>query len=171
MTSNRRLRLDLSTVPDSKLPWWIPWAALVMVVVGLGASGYLAYEHYSAETTLSCPNEGGLNCEKVTSSEQSTLFGIPVALLGMAYFVAMLIVVLPPTWRFADAMTRRLFTLARLAAVGGGIVYVLYLVYAELFVIDSICIWCTVVHVVAFILFVLVAFGTALAAPEQEPDR
>ena len=36
----------------------------------------------------------------------------------------------------------------------------LWLVYAELFIIRAICLWCTVVHVLTFTLFVLVAlFG------------
>jgi uncharacterized membrane protein len=162
MTALRRVHLKVA--PEVRVPRWIPWTALALVAVGLGASGYLTYEHYAAETTLSCPNTGALNCEKVTSSQQSTLLGVPVALLGAVYFAAMLLVVAPPAWRMADPLLRRLFALARLAAVGGGIVYVLYLVYAELFLIESICIWCTVVHVVAFALFVVVAFGSALVS-------
>lgn len=158
----------LSVSKEIQVPRWLPWTAVLLGLVGLGASGYLTWEHYSTETTLSCPNQGGLNCEKVTSSEQSTLFGVPVALLGLAYFVGMLIVVVPPAWRMADERVRRLFTLARLAAVGGGVVYVLYLVYAELFLIESICIWCTVVHVVAFALFVVVTFGTAIVSSSKE---
>ncbi|MBT8226820.1 MAG: vitamin K epoxide reductase family protein [Dactylosporangium sp.] len=163
MVISEKLRVSSSI----DVPRWLPWTSLVLAVGGLGVSIYLTHEHYSAETTLSCPNTGALNCEMVTSSEQSTLFGIPVALLGMAYFVAMMVVVVPPAWRMADPWINRLFTLARLAAVGGGICYVLFLVYAELFLIDSICIWCTVVHVLAFALFVVVAFGTALVSPRR----
>ena len=43
-------------------------------------------------------------------------------------------------------------------------VFVLWLVYAELFVIRAICLWCTVVHVLAFVLFVIVVmYGTETA--------
>ncbi len=169
MTVSVLRKVDLSVSREIEIPRWLPWTAMALAVVGFGVSGYLTWEHYSAETTLSCPNVGGLNCEKVTSSEQSILFGVPVALLGMVYFVVMLPIVAPAAWRMADDRIRSLFTLARLAAVVGGIGYVLYLVYAELFLIDSICIWCTVVHVVAFVLFVVVAFGTALVGARGEP--
>ena len=42
-----------------------------------------------------------------------------------------------------------------------GIGFVLYLVYAELFTIGSICLYCTSVHVITFLLFVLTAFAAA----------
>jgi uncharacterized membrane protein len=42
-----------------------------------------------------------------------------------------------------------------------GIVFVLYLIYAELFSIGAICLWCTSVHVITFALFVLIVFGAA----------
>jgi len=45
--------------------------------------------------------------------------------------------------------------LARLGATIIGIAFVLWLVYAELFIIGAICLWCTVAHVLAFGLFAI----------------
>ena len=42
-----------------------------------------------------------------------------------------------------------------------GIGFVLYLLYAELFIIGSICLYCTSVHAITFLLFVLTAFAAA----------
>ena len=42
---------------------------------------------------------------------------------------------------------------ARLAAAVGGVAMVLWLVYAELFIIDAICLYCTVVHGLTLLLF------------------
>jgi uncharacterized membrane protein len=42
-----------------------------------------------------------------------------------------------------------------------GVGMVLYLVYAELFILDAICLWCTAVHVLALALFAVVGFGAA----------
>jgi uncharacterized membrane protein len=39
--------------------------------------------------------------------------------------------------------------------------FVIYLIYAELFLINAICLECTSVHILTFILFVLVLGGTA----------
>lgn len=42
-----------------------------------------------------------------------------------------------------------------------GIGFVAYLVYAELFLINAICRWCTSVHALTLLLFALTALGTA----------
>ncbi len=139
-------------------PRWAGPVSLGLAVLGVGVSAYLTFEHYSASATLACPETGVINCVKVTSSSYSTLLGVPVALLGLLYFVAMVALCVPPAWRSRSGAVHRL----RLAAVTGGAVFVLYLVWAELFRIDAICLWCTVVHVLAVGLFGVVALATAL---------
>ncbi len=39
---------------------------------------------------------------------------------------------------------------------------VIYLVYAEFIIIGSICLYCTSVHIITFVLFVLTAFAAAV---------
>lgn len=146
-------------------PGWLPLTTMALAAAGLAVSVYLTYEHFTASTTLSCPNTGALNCEKVTSSAQSKLFGAPVAVLGLLYFVLMILAVTPWAWAVTDRRLRGLATLVRLGGAGGGVCFVLYLVYAELFIINSICLWCTAVHVLTIALFGVIAVGTALTAP------
>lgn len=131
---------------------WAPRLTLPLTVAGLGLSVYLTWEHYSTGTTLSCPDTGVVNCLKVTTSEQSVIFGVPVALLGAIFFAAMAALCLPRLWR-ADSDELRWL---RLGGAISGIVMVLYLVAVELLVVRAICLWCTAVHVVAFGLFVAV---------------
>lgn len=137
---------------------WLPWTTLLLSVVGIGVAAYLTYEHFTAGSTLACPDTGVVNCLKVTSSEYSKLFGIPVALLGLLFFVGMTALSLPPLWRTASPWPSRL----RLAAVVVGVVFVCYLIWAELFQIDAICLWCTVVHGLTLVLFGLVVIRAAL---------
>jgi uncharacterized membrane protein len=40
----------------------------------------------------------------------------------------------------------------------------LWLIYAELFRIDAICLWCTAVHVLTLLLFISTVFGTVATA-------
>ena len=49
----------------------------------------------------------------------------------------------------------------------------LYLVYTELFTLDAICLWCTGVHVITFLLFALIVFSAAAGYgfPEQASRR
>ena len=44
---------------------------------------------------------------------------------------------------------------------------VLRLIYAELFQIDAICLWCTAVHVITVALFIAVVVGEALVSQPQ----
>lgn len=140
---------------------WLPLASLVLCVIGLGVSVYLTIEHFTSSTTLACPDTGALNCLKVTTSEQSAVFGIPVAVLGLVYFVVTLVASLPALWASKQTGIR----LGRLAFVAIGVLFVFYLVFAELFILKAICLWCTAVHVLAVALFALAAIGTAYADP------
>jgi uncharacterized membrane protein len=47
-------------------------------------------------------------------------------------------------------------------------VFVIYLVWAELFRLEAICLWCTVVHVVTVLLLGLVLVGEAFVEPADE---
>lgn len=140
---------------------WIPWTILAVSIAGLAVAAYLTYEHFTAGTTLACPDTGVVNCLKVTSSQYSKLFGIPVALLGLLFFAGMTALSLPPFWRTSSPWPGRL----RLGAVLVGVVFVCYLIWAELFQIDAICLWCTVVHALTLVLFALVMIRLALTPP------
>mgnify|MGYP001544530706 CR=1 FL=1 len=146
---------------------WQPLTSLVLSIAGLGVSIYLTLTHFSSAVTLSCPAGGGaINCEKVTTSPQSYVFGIPVAVLGLAYFIPMLVLCLPVAWRSLN----RWIHLARLALSVAGVGMIIYLISAELFTIKAICLWCTSVHVITLILFAVTAFATALSFPLPPED-
>jgi uncharacterized membrane protein len=160
MSAQSELELDL----DRRLVQpWVPLASLVLAVAGLGVAIYLTIEHFTSSTTLACPDTGALNCLKVTTSEQSAVLGIPVALLGLIYFAIMLAASLPMFWRLPNPQVRY----GRLAFAAAGVLFVFYLVFAELFTLDAICLWCTAVHVLAVALFAVIALGTAHADPSD----
>ncbi len=138
---------------------WQPITSLLLSVAGLGVSIYLTLTHFSSAVTLSCPAGGGvINCEKVTTSPQSYVFGIPVAVLGLAYFIPMLVLCLPVAWRSRN----RWIHLARVVLSVAGVGMIIYLISAELFTIKAICLWCTSVHVITFLLFVLIVTTTPI---------
>ena len=144
------------------VPAWLPIVSLALAVAGLLVAGYLTIEHFTASTTLACPETGVVNCTKVTTSEQSKVLGIPVAVLGLVFFVPMVIACLPRLWRDQRPAVRY----GRLGLAGLGVVFVFYLVYAELFVIDAICLWCTAVHLCALALLVAVLWASG-ASPAR----
>lgn len=146
-----------------RAPRWAVFGSLLTAAAGLGVSIYLTVAHYTATVTLACPQTATVNCEKVTSSPQSVFLGLPVAVLGVAYFAVMLLLCSPAAWRVSGpGPLGRLRWLRPLAALGG-VGFVAWLVYAELFVINAICLWCTTVHVLTLILFGFVTLGAAAA--------
>ncbi len=160
---------ELTGEPDLTVRWKAPrWAApasLLVCVLGLGVASYLTYAHYTDVRNLACSDRGVVNCAKVTTSAQSHFLGMPVAVLGLAYFVAMGALSLPFMWRRPEPIVRY----ARLAAALGGVGMVLWLVYAELFIIDAICLYCTVVHGLTLVLFLIVASATVSGTSRPLP--
>lgn len=131
----------------------LEFTTFVVSLLGLAVSIYLTKQHFTQGATYAgCPENSLVNCGRVTSSAQSHFLGIPVAVLGLAFYVFMVAVNSPWGWRARYPAVHW----ARLISVIVGIVFVLYLVYAELFLINAICLYCTSVHVLTFILFGLI---------------
>jgi len=151
-------------------PAWLRWTTFALAILGLGVSAYLTYTHYTETALAGCTEtSGAINCGKVTTSPQSIVFGIPVAVLGLAFYVFLAAIMSPYAWRSG----RREIALARLGSLVVGIGFVLYLLYAELFQIGSICLYCTSVHVITFLLFVLTGLAAAIwgLALVSRPER
>jgi uncharacterized membrane protein len=144
---------------------WQPLTTLTLSLAGLAVSVYLTITHFH-KAALVCASNGTINCEKVTTSPQSELLGIPVAMLGLAFFAALAILCLPRLWR----SPARLVHQARLALSITGVMMVLYLISAELFAVKAICLWCTAVHVITFILFVIIAVSTPTVLDRDYAD-
>jgi len=136
---------------------WQPIATLLLSIAGLGVATYLTITHFD-KVALVCSDNGAINCAKVTSSPQSVILGIPVAMLGLAFFIPMIALCLPAAWRSAD----RRIHLARLILSITGVGMIVYLIVAELFIIKAICLWCSGVHVITFILFVIIVTASPI---------
>lgn len=135
---------------------------LVLSLVGLAVSVYLTIEHYSASTTLACPATAAFDCAKVTTSRWSSIAGVPVAVLGLVFFVVLTGLSLLAGRRAADL---------RVVAAGIGALMVLWLVYVELFLVDSLCLWCTGVHVVTLALLGATVWWRETARTETVAPR
>ena len=138
-------------------PLWLQFTTFGFALAGLGVSIYLTIAHFTQSALLGCSESGLVNCTKVTTSPQSYVFGIPVAVLGLAFYLVAVALMSPWAWR----SDRREIHLIRIASLVVGIGFVLYLVYAELFIIGSICLYCTSVHAITFVLFLLTVFAAA----------
>ncbi len=132
-------------------------AALVLSALGIGVAGYLTLVHVTGLEPL-CASGGG-GCERVQSSAQSELAGVPVALLGLLAYVVLL------GTTFADGEGARALA-ALTALVGFG--FSAWLTYQSVAVIEATCQWCLAS---AAIMTALAAVCTArlVRGPEAVP--
>jgi uncharacterized membrane protein len=140
-----------------RVPGWIAATSCALSMLAVGLTAYLTVTHYTDPTALACPDTGIVNCTAVTTSSWSVVAGVPVALLGLLWAVAMAAVCSPWAWRSAA----RWLDPVRTGLATTGAAAVIYLVYVELFRVDAICLWCTGVHLTAVALFAMVLVARA----------
>ena len=127
-------------------------ALAALAGVGLAIAGYLTWVHYAGVEPL-CTEGGG--CEEVQSSEYAELAGVPVALIGVVGYAAVL-----GSLAVSGEGGRTLTTLLGLTGFG----FSAYLTYVELVEIDAICQWCVASAVVMTAIAVLAAVRMLTAA-------
>ncbi len=98
---------------------------------GLAVAAYLTYVHYAGVEALCVAGGGG--CERVQSSPQAQLAGVPVAVLGLLGYAAILA---------ACALRGEAARVFGALVAVSGFAFSAYLTYAEVFVIEAICQWC-----------------------------
>lgn len=146
---------------------WPYRVGLTLALVGFGIAAYLTFEHYTSSTSLSCPATGGIvNCLKVTTSSYSKIHGLPVSVLGLVFFAVTIPLQTPAAWASQWAVLRW----GRLAWSLVGVGTAVWLIYAELFRLDAICLWCTAVHVLTIALFISTVFATSFSAFDVDVD-
>lgn len=102
-----------------------------LALAGLAVSAYLTYLHYAGGSPYCVA--GGSGCERVQESEYAELAGIPVALLGMLAYAALLV---------SAIAAGRLAAAAGAALALAGAAFSAWLLYAQLALIDAVCQWC-----------------------------
>ena len=107
----------------------------ILAVCGIAVSSLSLQHHYSTEKTAYCEIGETFNCDIVNRSEYSTLFGIPVALIGMLGYGAL--GAMATIYRERRETPTILF-----AASVAGLAFALYLTYIEGHVLGVWCILC-----------------------------
>ncbi len=121
-------------------------AALVLLFIGIIDSIYLTVVHY-LPGALDCPTIGTLvNCETVLTSAYSTVFGVPLAIIGLAWACMMFAII----YFRADRIVRNLWMLVGL----GGFVYSITSEY----LLGKICVYCTLLDLVIILTLVVLVY-------------
>jgi len=122
----------------------------VLALAGIIVSSFSLQRHYAKSATEFCDFSQKFSCDVVNRSEYSTIVGIPVAGIGVAGYVALL--VLAAFMRRRPEMPNRL-----LGAALAGLAFALYLTYIEAYVLETWCILCLGSLLLIFLIGVLAA--------------
>jgi uncharacterized membrane protein len=136
--------------------------ALFFVIAALGFvdAAYLTVEHY----VNAIPPCSIGSCETVLTSPYSSVFGIPVSLLGAIFFFLVLILLKI----YVDSKKEFILRITAALTVLGAIISLLF-IWIMLFVIHAICIYCMTSDILTVILsaFLLVSIKKAQASVAQ----
>jgi uncharacterized membrane protein len=133
-------------------------ATAAVALVGLAIAAYLTVVHYAGAEPV-CGIAHG--CATVQQSDYARLAGIPVALLGLLGYVAILVSLARDSepWRTATAFLAL-----------GGFGFSAWLTYVEVVRLDAICIWC-VGSAICMTLLAGLAVARVLSAPPPRTVR
>ncbi|HEY6156839.1 MAG TPA: vitamin K epoxide reductase family protein [Gemmatimonadales bacterium] len=135
-------------------------AIVLLALVGLLVATYLWLYKVGVLGQLQC---GTGSCEYVQASRYAELFGVPVALYGVAGYATLLVLGLAGLQPRFAADRRVSVLLALLATVGFG--FSLYLSAIELFVLHAICRWCVASAVIMTVTWLLSLADLRRTAP------
>ena len=142
-------------------------AIAVLALVGTAISAYLAYAYYQHVSTVCLPI---MECDEVLASRYAQLWGVPLSLLGMGMYVA-LVVLGTLIWR-GPGKWQGLVGLGAYTVALSATVFSLYLYYLEIFEIEAFCTWCVASSLVVFSLMALTAVNvrSVLRSVGQSPS-
>lgn len=128
----------------------------VLDVIGLVIASYLSIVELGGGAPVCGPIKG---CEEVALSEYSRIGGVPVAVFGVG--LSLLLLTLAIAWWKTDLYG---LLLAHYGLSLAGVIFEIYFLYLQVFVIHAVCIWCTS-YGVSLILRFFVAFIIWLRQP------
>ncbi|MBE5729397.1 vitamin K epoxide reductase family protein [Candidatus Parvarchaeota archaeon] len=135
---------------------------IAMSVIGLISSSTVLYEIYALHNLppfCQLPESIGsitFNCAKVLLSSYSNFGPVSLDFLAAVWFIVNIVLVVIISYsggKLARHILRFLFGWRFF-----GIVVVAYLLYLELLVVRSICLYCTVMHIAIIIDFVIISY-------------
>jgi uncharacterized membrane protein len=133
---------------------------VAIALVGIGISIYLTTIHFT-HTPAVCTVTGIINCSNVLKSSYSVVPGttIPITIPGMLWFLVtggLALAGLVSIQRNQREPER--LPLYQVLWATGGLAFVLYLIYDEFVQLHNICEWCTAVHILTLVTFILALY-------------
>ena len=132
-------------------------AIMIFAFLGFLDSMYLTASRFFG-IPLQCNITSG--CETVTTSTYSEIFGIPVVLIGVIFYLIMFF----GAFAYFETNNTRLLRLVSVLPVGG-FLFSVWLVYVQLFILKAICQYCMASAIISTVLFALGLMVLRISAP------
>jgi vitamin-K-epoxide reductase (warfarin-sensitive) len=107
------------------------WMLILLAIAGIVASSLALREHYRTDASPCSINEK-LDCGMVNHSPYAMLYGVPVAVIGIAGYLLLGVLAFMRAYRLM------------LVAALGGLAFALYLAHIESAVLGVWCIYCAI---------------------------
>lgn len=142
------------------------WSIILLAVMGIGVAAYLSYIEITSATAV-CGPIG--HCNEVQASPYAKIFGIPVAILGLINYVAIIVLWLGA--RMKNATLAAWSAVLMLALTIFGVLFSVYLTYVELLLIHAVCAWCmTSALITTLLMLIALAATTNLPFEDDIPE-
>jgi uncharacterized membrane protein len=131
-----------------------------LIFINVLISIYLTYQYYFPQEQAICNINSTFNCIEVSQTKYAVLFGVPVALFGILFYLGLFIASIgvalniPFHKIYKKLRPQKVLDLARLAAYFG-LLFSLYLTYVEFAIIYVFCIFCLIQQVLIIIIVIL----------------
>jgi uncharacterized membrane protein len=143
---------------------------LALSLLGAGIAIYLTSVHYE-NVPLVCSESGIINCAQVLASSYAVVPGttLPITVPGLAWCAVGIALAIAGLYAGTGLWQRRV-RVTQFAWALSGLLAVLYLVWAEIVRLHTICAWCTAFHVIILLMFLttLVQLQSPLSTHEAE---
>jgi uncharacterized membrane protein len=126
---------------------WFNITILILSIVGIFDTTHLTIKRYTQESINCSIFEG---CDFVTTSVYSTIFGVPVAVLGIIFYVSIFTL----SVLYLRSKNRK-FLVSILGLSSVGFLMSVWFVYAQVFILESICSYCMLSAILSTTIFIL----------------
>lgn len=134
-------------ISEKTVPKGLVTAMLILSFVGFFDAAYLGAEHFSGGIPDCFFQEG---CEIVTTGRYSEIGPIPVAYLGLAFYFLVFISMIV----YKESGYRKILKYVGYLTFCG-FLFSFWLMYAQLFLIGALCVFCVLSALISTALFVL----------------
>lgn len=128
---------------------WLYKASLVLAVIGILVSIYMTIYKITNNNGM-CLGSG--DCSTVNASPYSAIYGIPVALVGVGGYAAILILHLLEN---RNDFMRKNASLFIFGLALTGFLFTLYLIYVEIAILKALCPFCVTSQTAMTIIFII----------------